>query len=394
MYSWRVPDFINQLGFDSVTALQAYVTTTRAQLRQRREALTEDEHLLFIGLEAYMFRHQRDIQHRISFAFESHQAPVQLARQRMTAWQHVQHASQHSTCVCNGTWIDSCRELLRAQVQGFPSDGIRQERPYATAVKAALRRALQLRNRKHSSVYFYGPKDAGKSFLLKPLIELFADLAFTRPVGKPSNYPLQDLFGKKMVILQDLRMSTFQLAFDHLLAWFEGEKFRVPLPQNHHKGDGLYTEAAPIVASSSSKLRIDRAFLDAGLDPDRQDAMMDTRWVYFHMPVSMPADIEAPTPCARCFATWLCSDDPADQTPPLDSQWESPILSQVHVGDEAEAILALTDWIETHAPANVCDVGRMSDSVLWSQRYLQRCGRLLPFLRERFSVDAQGNISL
>ena len=62
-----------------------------------------------------------------------------------------------------------------------------------------------------------GLHDSGNSFILKPLTEVFRDLAFTRPVAKASDYPLQDLFGKKAVLLQNLRITAYTLPFDALL---------------------------------------------------------------------------------------------------------------------------------------------------------------------------------
>ena len=83
--------------------------------------------------------------------------------------------------------------------------------------------------------------------VLKPLINVFGARAFTRPVGK-GNYPLQDIFGMKVIVLQDIRPNTYKLSFDSLLVWWEGEAFRVPQAQNHHKGNALYAERAPLFA--------------------------------------------------------------------------------------------------------------------------------------------------
>ena len=69
---------------------------------------------------------------------------------------------------------------------------------------------------KHLNVFLYGPKDSGKRHVLKPLAVIFKDHVFLRPVGR-GNYPLQDIFGKKVCVLQDVRVSTFKLAWDSLL---------------------------------------------------------------------------------------------------------------------------------------------------------------------------------
>ena len=386
--------------FGTVLMLQAWVAEARQKINADRHALPEDEHLLLVGLEAYMYKHQRDLKHRVQFAWDTANAPATLAMQQMSAWDVVVSAGTERACVCSGCWAASAREVLLKHVQGYPQDpqdAVQSEKPREASVKLSMRRALQKYGRKHSSVLFHGPKDAGKSFLLKPLLEIFGDRAFIRPVGLCGNYPLQEIFGKKVAVLQDLRTTTFRLPFDHLLAWFEGESFRVPLPQNHHLGDGLYREAAPIFASSSSKLRIDPAEAHyTRVSPQRQNDMMDTRWVYWHSPVSMP-NVEEPAPCAHCFSIWLQSEDEGEG----EEVAPSPSQSSLHTAcDVGEAMQALLDWVETHGPiklgpvVNGGNVGAVSDALAWPQRYLQRCGRLVPFLHARCSVDAEGIVTL
>ena len=132
------------------------------------------------------------------------------------------------------------------------------------------------------------------------MIEIFGDYAFVRPVGR-GNYPLQDIFNKKIAVLQDLRTETYKLSFDSLLVWWEGETFRIPLPQNVNKGDKLYRERAPVFASSGGKLRIPlEEAIRMRVNPDRQNDMMDARWRYFCHTVSLPEDQSKKCePCGR-----------------------------------------------------------------------------------------------
>ena len=145
-----------------------------------------------------------------------------------------------------------------------------------------------------------------KSHLLKPLLQIFGSAAFARPCGQ-SNFPLQNIFGKKVCVLQDLRVSTFKMGFDSLLVWWQGESFPAPLPRNMHKEDVLYTEAAGSFASAGQKLRIPlKEAWAAEVDPAAQNEMMDARWRYFHFPVSLDKGVRVDiSPCPKCFATWL-----------------------------------------------------------------------------------------
>ena len=136
--------------------------------------------------------------------------------------------------------------LDEVRCQEFPTDKPQSEKPTPAALKAAITHALKHGCAKGTKVFIYGPTNAGKSHILEALITLFGDFAFTRPVGRANNYPLQDLFGKKVVVLHDFRTTTYRLDLDGLLVWFECGRLRAPAPQNHEKGDLMYGERAPI----------------------------------------------------------------------------------------------------------------------------------------------------
>ena len=284
----------------------AWVETMRKSLKDRPKEFPIGERMVIVGMEAYVYKNQADLDRRLAFAWEVVDAPKVLHKLRQSAWEVVVDAAENKDCVCGGRWIALTEELLEIQVRSHPASVPFDEAPHSSVVREALEQALRQGCAKHTNVFFYGPKDAGKSHVLKPLIELFGDDAFTRPVGT-GNYPLADIFGKKVVVLQDVRMNTYKLSFDSLLVWWEGEAFRVPLAQNHHKGDRLYKDRAPLFASSGGKLRIPlEEAVRMQVNPERQNDMMDARWRYFHHSVSMPPDPQKNVaPCARCFSRWL-----------------------------------------------------------------------------------------
>ena len=362
-------------SMQSTTELLAWVQAFRA----KATSLPADERAIGIGMEAYCFKHQVDLQRRLDFAWEVHRAPASMAQRRMSAWDMVAEASRSAACICNGAWKPLTESLLHLHCDSMPAHAHDDERPAPQRVKDAIRQALQDGCKKHTNLFVYGPNTSGKSHVLKPLAEIFDGCAFLRPVGK-GNYPLQEIFGSKVCVLQDVRVSTFKLDFDSLLVWFEGEKFPVPLPRNSHSKDKWYNERAPIFISSGSKFRIPEAEARRlQVDAEEQNRMMDARFQFFHFARSLSKHEKVEcAPCARCFAEWLCTETSSPERPVTQhlapSQGPSP-------QEAAEAIL---DWIETHGGevrtfGNDANISQLADDLQWSQKYLATCGRLLPF---------------
>ena len=173
---------------------------------------------------------------------------------------------------------------------------------------------------KHQNVFLHGPNTSGKSHVFKPLVAIFEGTVFLRPVGK-GNFPMQQIFAKKVCVLQDCRVNTFKLGFDALLVWFEGEDFPVPVPQNKNEGDPLYTGRAPVFITAGSKFRInpeEARTLD--LNVREQNEMMDARFKHFHFPCTVPKRKKVKVPvCKKCFAFWLLSGSGAAPSVPASS---------------------------------------------------------------------------
>ena len=115
---------------------------------------------------------------------------------------------QNFPCICGGQRIPHTEDLLEKHVRAYHSaDNV----PYATTARAAVKKALQTGCAKCANVYMYGPKDAGKSDVLKPLLTIFGDLGFNWPVGGTNNYPLDGVSVWMASLLEDLRRSTYNL---------------------------------------------------------------------------------------------------------------------------------------------------------------------------------------
>ena len=61
------------------------------------------------------------------------------------------------------------------------------------------------------------------------------------------------------------------------------------------------------------------------------------------------------------------------------------------------AVEAVQDWLETHGgevrlTGPAANVSALADALCWSTRFLQTCGRLLPFLRHHGLVSDRPDI--
>jgi len=98
-------DFASQVvsrQFRDPVSLQAWVTSSRGKLRVDKKALPQDELIVLVGLEAYMFKHQGDLKRRMQFAWDAVNAPRTLALQQKTVWEFVLEARETHPCGCGG----------------------------------------------------------------------------------------------------------------------------------------------------------------------------------------------------------------------------------------------------------------------------------------------------
>jgi len=296
--------FILHHNIRSQTELLAWVRTQS----EKAVTLSAAQRATFVGIEAYCYRNQVDLVRRVGFAWDVADAPKKIALRSKSAWDMVVEACE-LICVCAGEWAPRTEGLLQMQCAAYSPAWAPQERPESLQIRRALVKALQLGAQKHTNIFLYGPNTSGKSHVLKPLLEIFAGCVFVRPVGK-GNYPLQDIFGAKVCVLQDVRVNTFKLSWDDLLVWFEGETFTVPFPRNTHSKDLAYSERAPVFVSTGNKFCIsDVEAQQLRVNPMEQNDMMAARFRFFLFPRSLGQHEKKVTPtCARCFARWLCSE--------------------------------------------------------------------------------------
>ena len=397
------------LGLRTKQQLLAWIEERAQKLKVDRRALPLEQRLVVVGLESYVFKHQHDIQARLVFAWEKHDAPKDVADQARSAIDFISAARTETQCTCGGRWKPLTEELLTKQVQKCQDmyrtssnpNTLVEETPHSAVVRYALRRCLQEGCQKHVNVFFHGPRSSGKSHVTKGLETIFGKYAFRRPVGKGS-FLMQELFGKKVCVLQDVRPGTFSMDWDSLLVWWEGEEFLVPLPQGKFTGHRLYNEKAGVFATAGQKLRISAAAAqEAGVDPTSQNEMMDERFRYFLMPRKLlKSEVVQMDPCTRCSAEWVLTGDdvaPPPVLPVVEATGAQP-MAQGTAGPEAvdglQSLLNVARLAETHAKelgASLASLGVVHVSELsvadWAG--LAVWNQLLEFQRRRILKHCQ-----
>ena len=268
----------------------------------------------------YMYRYSARLEQVITFAWEVHDAPAIELEQQKSCWDMVVDA-RALDCTCSGRWISLLEETIAFQSVDFPADVPKNELPTVQTIRHAHQTALQLGAGKYRNCFCYGPRNGGKTFSIAPLGEIFgARWTFIRPAGS-SNFPLSSLIDKKIMVLQDMRVTSLKLSFDSLLVLFEGEPVTIPLPKNIAASDFRYTAKCPIFVSAGEKFRIPaaEAFREQ-VDMEAQNAMMAARFQHFFFHRSRPQkDLVPCPPCPCCYSQWVVvGADPCRSLAPAD----------------------------------------------------------------------------
>lgn len=152
---------------------------------------------------------------------------------------------------------------------------------------------------KFRNIMLTGRSNCAKTFMLKPLKEIFKDKVFENPS--------RDKFGwigadkAKIMLLQDFRYCKDLISWNDFLLLLEGETVKLPSPKNHFVEDIVIkaTNSIPIFATSKSKIEFSKFSSDYFIETE----MMNSRWnviTFTHVfPQEEQKDIK---PCGHCFA--------------------------------------------------------------------------------------------
>ena len=213
------------------------------------------------------------------------------------------HKAAAGSCICSGRW------------PAFVTQSVMENkiplRELCTDVLTALRQGRS--ETTPVVVLAVASGGEGKSFFVKPLVDVFGD-GYVFPCPEPGTFPLLDLPGKKVVFLDDWRFNKMVLPFETQCRWFDGSVVRIQRPQNQNGvvGHVTYQGTAPIFATTKladiarfEKLsEIDPA---TGLAKDADASMIYRRLKVYKFLTRIPKAAGKIKYCPACFAKLVLS---------------------------------------------------------------------------------------
>ena len=206
-----------------------------------------------------------------------------------TRLQIVQETAQQP-CVCAtaGKWKGCARHLLQSnQISEME-------------LTAAIHESLDRGRVKGGCVTLCGQQgNEGKSFILRPLLQVFGEKkVFQTPSA--SSFPLLGIEDSRIIFWDDYRFSTQVLSISQQLLLLEGAGVVVARPQNLHRGHLTYTGDSPIYITT---LETDLCPKPGIMLGDFEMLMKRLRVFRLHHVLQEP-DVSL-WPCGPCFSQFI-----------------------------------------------------------------------------------------
>ena len=201
-----------------------------------------------------------------------------------------EHKKDPAKADCNGSWLPAALEILKR-------NNIPRKR-----FQEWILTALKFGRGKGRNLFLIGGTNSGKTFLLAPLMEIYA--CFTSPSEGTFNWV--GVIGKEIILLNDLRYDGNGVGDHEVLPWqkllnlLEGFPVNISMPKNFHGKDHEHVDDTPVFITSDREIkRIMGNREDAG-----ESAQLRKR-LNCQMLTHQFRDEEVNyflTPCGRCFA--------------------------------------------------------------------------------------------
>ena len=239
-------------------------------------------------LAMFLFsRTQKALDELISKAWLLKNASSSLALEKTTRLEKVRAAAAQN-CIegCNSLWIKCALEVLAP-------NGIEP-----TIFASYIYELLTLGRGKFRNLMIYGLSNCAKTFILKPLKNIFGGKLLDNPAN--DKYAWVGAEKAEVILLQDFRFSKDVIAWKDLLLLLEGETVKLPSPKNHFAKDVVIDSDVPIFATNKSPITYKGPF---NVEDERETDMMNSRWrIIKFKHVFEEKDQRKVKPCGSCFA--------------------------------------------------------------------------------------------
>ena len=240
------------------------------------------------GLLAFLLEH-KSVEEFLSKVNKALMSGEILRRQSLGRLGVLREASEEScSCEEEGLW-------LRLAKQTLERNGV------AGAFQRQIYMALEKGRGKPRNIFLIGPTTCGKSWIIKPLSEIF------RPYLIPDDgsHQLEAIFDCELIYLNEFEWTPDWLKWAHLKKLFEGEAISVGRPKTRGMNCD-YTGDAPIIGTCSAPIQL---FIKQGrnavLNRYETDQMVSrVTYIYFTHSLQRGAESDAIDckVCRRCAA--------------------------------------------------------------------------------------------
>ena len=272
-------DMIKNESIKNYTELLALAET-------RREAGQND-------LAEYVFsKTEKHLHELVKKTWAMHTARADLEKEKLSRMDMLQSYLTPCTPPCDGQWLECAKEVLTLNNISISDFGI------------SISKLIQHGRGKHRNILIIGPANCAKTFILKPLQEIFKGTIFQNPAN--DKYGWVGAEKARVIFLNDFRWNKELKNWKDLLLLLEGEPVRLPAPKNMYSEDVNITSNVSIFATSKSTIRYRGSY---GVIDEMDDQMMNVRWKLFKFSHQFEeCNQKNISPCPKCFSTLVLSN--------------------------------------------------------------------------------------
>ena len=208
----------------------------------------------------------------------------------------LEEATQNTLCKCAEPelWF----RLAKATLQRNGLDG---------AFQRAIYKALAEGRKKQTNVFLVGPTNAAKSFLVKPLKELYR--VYEAPDS--GSHQLETILRKEIISLNEFERKASWMDWPYFKRFLEGGSVSVARPKNRG-GNVDFELDSPVIGTTGHPIQLWMTQGRQTILNVYETAQMDSRILYLQMPVGVrPEDVVECEACARCGAELYMEGRPA-----------------------------------------------------------------------------------